>query len=86
MAGVIYANYSLSRIFLWTFALFALTHVMYTTDLRFARVFPTIADTGPSPLSPGLYAFAVRFYATLNFALWPALSKGEIRESQILAG
>ncbi|WP_418771167.1 MFS transporter [Halorientalis halophila] len=77
MAGVIYANYSLSRIFLWTFALFALTHVMYTSDLRFAELFPTIAGDGTSPLSPALYAVAVSFYTTLNFALWPDLSTPE---------
>ncbi|MFC6784521.1 MFS transporter [Halobaculum halobium] len=74
MAGVIYANYSLSRIFLWTFALFALTHVMYTSDLRFAAVFPAIAGNGTSPLNPASYAVAVSFYTTLNFALWPDLS------------
>lgn len=74
MAGVIYANYSLSRVFLWTFALFALTHVMYTSDLRFAAVFPSIAGDGTSPLNPALYAVAVSFYTTLNFALWPDLS------------
>jgi hypothetical protein len=77
MAGVIYANYSLSRVFLWTFALFALTHVMYTSDLRLAEVFPTIAGTGTSPLNPALYAIAVSFYTTLNFALWPDLSTPE---------
>ncbi|NHN42975.1 multidrug effflux MFS transporter [Halorubellus sp. JP-L1] len=77
MAGVIYANYSLSRIFLWTFALFALTHVMYTSDLRFAAVFPAIAGDGTSPLNPALYAIAVSFYTTLNFALWPDLSTPE---------
>jgi MFS family permease len=77
MAGVIYVNYSLSRIFLWTFALFALTHVMYTSDLRFAEVFPTIAGDGTSPLNPALYAIAVSFYTTLNFALWPDLSTPE---------
>jgi len=77
MAGVIYANYSLSRIFLWTFALFALTYVMYTSDLRFAEVFPTIASEGASPLNPALYAIAVSFYTTLNFALWPDLSTPE---------
>jgi MFS family permease len=74
MAGVIYANYSLSRVFLWTFALFALTHVMYTSDLRIAEVFPGIAGSGTSPLNPALYAIAVSFYTTLNFALWPDLS------------
>ena len=77
LAGVIYANYSLSRIFLWTFALFALTHVMYTSDLRFAAVFPSIAGDGTSPLNPALYAIAVSFYTTLNFALWPDLSTPE---------
>ncbi|WP_049894446.1 MFS transporter [Halogranum rubrum] len=77
MAGVIYANYSLSRIFLWTFALFALTHVMYTSDLRFAALFPSIAGDETSPLNPALYAVAVSFYTTLNFALWPDLSTSE---------
>jgi MFS family permease len=77
MAGVIYANYSLSRVFLWTFALFALTHVMYTSDLRIAAVFPAIARGGTSPLNPALYAVAVSFYTTLNFALWPDLSTPE---------
>jgi MFS family permease len=77
MAGVIYANYSLSRIFLWTFALFALTHVMYTSDLRFAELFPSLVRSGPSPLNPALYAVAVSFYTTLNFALWPDLSTPE---------
>ncbi len=77
MAGIIYANYSLSRVFLWTFALFALTHVMYTSDLRFAALFPAIAGDGTSPLNPALYAIAVSFYTTLNFALWPDLSTPE---------
>ncbi|MFW5934236.1 MAG: MFS transporter [Halolamina sp.] len=77
MAGIIYANYSLSRVFLWTFALFALTHVMYTSDLRFAALFPAIAGDGSSPLNPALYAIAVSFYTTLNFALWPDLSTPE---------
>ena len=77
MAGVIYANYSLSRIFLWTFALFALTHVMYTSDLRFAAVFPALAGEGTSILNPAMYATAVSFYTTLNFALWPDLSTPE---------
>ena len=77
MAGVIYANYSLSRVFVWTFALFALTHVMYTSDLRVAEVFPAIAGSGSSPLNPALYAIAASFYTTLNFALWPDLSTSE---------
>jgi len=77
MAGVIYTNYSLSRVFLWTFALFALTHVVYTSDLRFAEVFPALAGDGTSVLNPALYAIAVSFYTTLNFALWPDLSTPE---------
>jgi MFS family permease len=74
MAGVIYANYSLSRVFLWTFALFALTHVVYTSDLRLAAAFPSLAGGATSPLNPAVYAVAVSFYTTLNFALWPDLS------------
>jgi MFS family permease len=74
MAGVIYVNYSLSRVFLWTFALFALTHVLYTSDLRLAAVFPSLAQGATSPLNPAVYAVAVSFYTTLNFALWPDLS------------
>ena len=74
MAGVIYTNFSLSRIFLWTFALFALTHVLYTSDLRLAAVFPSLTGGATSPLNPVFYAVAVSFYTTLNFALWPDLS------------
>lgn len=77
MAGVIYANFPLERIFLWTVALFALTHVAYTTDLRLAAAFPTLVGRPTSPLDPALYAVAVSFYTTLNFALWPDLSTVE---------
>jgi len=77
MAGVIYVNYSLNRVFLWTFFLFALTHVLYTTDLRFAAAFPSLSQGSPSPLNPAFYAVAVSFYTTLNFALWPDLSTAE---------
>ena len=72
-AGVLYVNFDRSRLFLWTFALFALTHVLYTSDLRLAAAFPSIAG-GPSPLNPAIYAVAVSFYTTLNFAIWPDLS------------
>jgi MFS family permease len=74
MAGVIYTNFDLHRVFLWTFTLFALTHVLYTSDLRLAAAFPTLAGDAVSPLNPMLYAVAVSFYTTLNFALWPDLS------------
>ncbi len=74
MEEVNYGNYPLRRVFLWTFALFTLTHVLYTTDLRLAAVFPTITRGSTSPLNPATYAVAVSFYTTLNFALWPDLS------------
>jgi MFS family permease len=74
MAGVIYANYTLDRVFLWTFLLFALTHVLYTSDLRVAAALPTLTSGSSSPLNPAFYAVAVSFYTTLNFALWPDLS------------
>ncbi|WP_115864090.1 MFS transporter [Halorussus litoreus] len=77
MAGVIYTNYSLSRVFLWTFALFALSHVLYTSDLRLAAVFPSLAQGPTSPLNPAAYAVAVSFYTTLNFVLWPDLSTAD---------
>ena len=76
MAGVLYVNFSLRRVFLWTFALFALAHVLYTSDLRLAAAFPSLAQ-GASPLNPGVYAIAVSFYTTLNFALWPDLSTAD---------
>jgi hypothetical protein len=77
IAGVIYTSFSRSRIFFWTFALFALTHVLYTTDLRLAALFPTLVGEGTSPLNPAFYAIAVSFYTTLNFALWPDLSTAD---------
>ena len=73
-AGVIYVNFDLQRLFLWIFALFALTHVLYTSDLRFTQLFPAIGGDATSLLNPLFYAVAVSFYTTLNFALWPDLS------------
>jgi hypothetical protein len=77
MAGVIYTNFELRRLFLWTIALFVLTHVLYTTDLRIAELFPTFTNRGTSPLNPAVYAVAVSFYTTLTFAVWPDLSTAE---------
>jgi len=74
MAGVLYVNFDLRGLFLAVFGLFALTHVMYTSDLRVAGLFPALARNGPSILNPLFYAVAVSFYTTLNFALWPDLS------------
>jgi MFS family permease len=72
-AGVLYTNFSKNGVFLWIFALFALSHVLYTTDLRIASVFPAAASD-PALANPLLYAIAVSFYTTLNFALWPDLA------------
>jgi len=77
MAGVLYVNFDLRALFLWVLALFALTHVLYTTDLRMAALFPSVAGDGPSVLDPMFYAVAVSFYTTLNFAIWPDLSTPE---------
>jgi MFS family permease len=77
MAGVLYVNFELKWLFLWTFALFALTHGLYTMDIRMEQWFPALASGTDSPLNPGIYAVAVSFYTTLNFALWPDLSTAE---------
>jgi MFS family permease len=74
MAGVLYVNFDRNGLFLWVFALFALTHVLYTSDLRLAALFPAVAGGSPSIVNPLFYALAVSFYTTLNFALWPDLS------------
>jgi hypothetical protein len=77
MAGVLYVNFDRTALFLWVFALFSLTYVLYTTDLRVASLFPGLAGDGASILNPLLYALTVSFYTTLNFALWPDLSTAE---------
>ena len=76
-AGVLYANFDRRWLFLWTFGLFSMSHLLYTTDVRLAAWFPALAAGGPSLVNPGLYAVAVSFYTTLNFALWPDLSTTE---------
>ena len=73
-AGVLYANFDRRWLFLWTFGLFSMTHLLYTTDVRLAAWFPALVSGGPSLVNPALYAVAVSFYTTLNFALWPDLS------------
>jgi MFS family permease len=74
MAGVLYVNFDRNGLFLSVFALFALTHVLYTSDLRLAALFPGVAGGAPSIVNPLFYALTVSFYTTLNFALWPDLS------------
>ncbi|NHN58393.1 MULTISPECIES: MFS transporter [Halorussus] len=74
VAGVLYANFDRNWLFAWVFGLFSLTHLFYTTDVRVAAWFPGLASGGASPLNSAVYAVAVSFYTTLNFALWPDLS------------
>jgi hypothetical protein len=77
MAGVLYVNFDLRGLFLAVLGLFAVTHVLYTSDLRLAGLFPSLARDAPSIVNPLFYALAVSFYTTLNFALWPDLSTPE---------
>jgi MFS family permease len=77
VAGVLYTNFDRNWLFLWVFGLFALSHLFYTTDVRLAAWLPGLARGSPSPLNPAVYAVAVSFYTTLNFALWPDLSTPE---------
>jgi len=76
MAGVLYVNFDRNGLFLWIFALFGFTYVLYTSDLRVAAFFPGAASD-PSILNPLFYSLTVSFYTTLNFALWPDLSTAE---------
>jgi MFS family permease len=76
IAGVLYVNFELEWLFVWVFALFGVTYVLYTSDLRLAAALPGVG-TANSPLNPAFYAVAVSFYTTLNFALWPDLSTTE---------
>ncbi|WP_439028344.1 MFS transporter [Haloarchaeobius sp. DT45] len=68
MAGVLYVNFELKAVFLWTFGLFSVTHLLYSFDAA-------TAPAGETALVlPLFYAMAVSFYTTINFALWPDLS------------
>ncbi|WP_152041729.1 MFS transporter [Salinigranum salinum] len=77
MAGVLYVNFDRNGLFLWVFALFGFTYVLYTSDLRMAALFPTVGGDTPSIVNPLFYSLTVSFYTTLNFALWPDLSTAE---------
>lgn len=77
MAGVLYVNFDRNGLFLWVFALFGFTYVLYTSDLRIAALFPTVGGDTPSIVNPLFYSLTVSFYTTLNFALWPDLSTVE---------
>lgn len=68
VAGFLYTNVGRNAVFVGLFGLFAVTHLLYGLDTRGRLVgVPDIA-------LPLLYAAAVSFYTTLNFALWPDLS------------
>ncbi|QPV62698.1 MFS transporter [Halosimplex litoreum] len=73
-AGVLYTNFDRNWLFAWVFGLFALTHLLYTFDLRLASAVPGLAGGAPPLVNPIFYALTVSFYTTLNFALWPDLS------------
>ena len=74
VAGVLYTNFDRNWLFMWVFGLFALTHLLYTFDLRLAAAVPGLAGGAPPLVNPLFYALTVSFYTTLNFALWPDLS------------
>lgn len=76
IAGVLYTNFDRRWLFLLVFGVFSFTHLLYTFELRIAAWFPALI-TGPSPLNSLLYAAAVSFYTTLNFALWTDLSTSD---------
>lgn len=68
-AGVLYRNFDRDWLFVWTFGVFAVTHLLYTVGFRLAPL-----STGGTLAPPLYYAVAVSFYTTLNFALWPDVS------------
>lgn len=70
IAGVFYSAFGYRTLFLWTFGLFGLVHLLYTFPLR-------IGDPAPVLLQPMVYALAVSIYTVLNFALWADLSTPE---------
>jgi hypothetical protein len=76
IAGVLYTAFDRRWLFLLVFGFFAFTHLLYTFELRVDALFPALGGE-PSPLTPLVYAAAVSFYTTLNFALWPDLSTPE---------
>ncbi|WP_255148885.1 MFS transporter [Halorarius halobius] len=65
MAGVLYRNFTEEWLFVWTFAVFAVTHLLYVVGFLQG---PLAGDGLAGPL---FYAVAVSVYTTLNFALWP---------------
>ncbi|MFC4359500.1 MFS transporter [Halobium salinum] len=77
VAGVLYVNFDLEWLFLWVFALFSVTYVFYTSDLRLAAWLPASGVGSGSVLNPAFYSLTVSVYTTLNFALWPDLSTAE---------
>ncbi len=68
VGGVLYTYLSERHLFVWIFAIFALTHLEYTFH---ARVGPS--DYAPLAM-PMLYAIAVSLYTVVNFAIWADIS------------
>ena len=70
-AGYLYTNAGRNTVFAGVFGLFVAAHLLYSLDSRLGL------DVIPSLVLPLLYVFAVSFYTTLTFALWPDLSTTE---------
>lgn len=68
IAGFLYTNVGRNAVFVGAFGLFVAAHLLYGLDSR------GILSGVPGLILPLLYAAAVSFYTTLNFALWPDLS------------
>jgi len=70
IGGVLYRALDVRELFLWIFGIFALTHLLYTFQIRI----------GAEPVPLGmtiLYAVTVSLYTVVNFGLWADLSTPE---------
>ncbi len=70
IGGVLYRALDVRELFMWIFGIFALTHLLYTFQVRI----------GAEPVPLGmtiLYAVTVSLYTVVNFALWADLSTPE---------
>lgn len=70
IGGVLYRALDVRELFFWIFGIFALTHLLYTFQIRSG------ADTVPLGMTI-LYAVTVSLYTVVNFALWADLSTPE---------
>ncbi|HEY3475366.1 MAG TPA: hypothetical protein VGK56_12200, partial [Anaerolineales bacterium] len=66
-AGALYPVLHERSLFLWIFAIFALSHLQYNFHIQTGSVNAVLS-------MPMLYALAVSMYTVVNFALWADLS------------